>query len=80
MSRYAWGSATEAADRSVWQMRHPQQCERCTAQLDLKAVYTEDRVAFRVRDPDGPMLFRRFQLQFHTCEVAQAFVQEIQVR
>ncbi|WFD36118.1 hypothetical protein MCUN1_002989 [Malassezia cuniculi] len=45
-------------------------------QLDLKAVYSETRVAFRVRSSDG---FHRFQIQLASQAEATALISAIKV-
>lgn len=65
LSAYAWSSR---GGRSI------------VPQLSLKAVFSGSRVAFRVRTPDGPARFHRFQVQFTSAADAAAFIEAIKVR
>lgn len=50
----------------------------CASQLDVKAVYAGDRVAFRCKRRDAG--FHRFQVQFMSVADAEAFIASIEVR
>lgn len=65
LSAYAWSSR---GGRSI------------VPQLNLKAVFSGSRVAFRVRMRDGPARFHRFQVQFASAADAAAFIDAIKVR